>query len=322
VPVFIDHHTVERLLTWPDCIDLLEAMSRHEAQGATFVSPKFNADFRGGSMRILFAADYMAGFGATKAYHTVETVGTRYLVSLIELRSGRQLAIVDGRPITDFRTGAASGVVARKVPIAGRISVGVLGSGHQARAQLACLAAVYAIGDAAVFSPTAENRERFCREMGEALGFPVRPAATAEEAVRDRPVVAAASKSRAKEPILRGEWLRGCRLLCAVGNTRPQFHEIDRACLGNAALVVVDSLHAFEEAGELIDAAAAGLLPPAKRSTLAAVAAGETAIPAEGMVVFKSVGTALQDLALAGHCYRAVAGGAGLPIFPDLHCSG
>ena len=67
-------------------------------------------------MRILFAADYETGYGATKAYHTIEGIGSRYLVSLIDIRTGELLAIVDGRRITDLRTGAASGADPRRTP--------------------------------------------------------------------------------------------------------------------------------------------------------------------------------------------------------------
>jgi ornithine cyclodeaminase/alanine dehydrogenase-like protein (mu-crystallin family) len=322
VAVFIDHDAVGRVLKWGDCIDLLEDMSRHEAEGGTFVSPKFNSDFRRGSMRILFAADYISGCGATKAYHTIDGTGTRYLVSLIDLRSGTLLALVDGRRITDFRTGAASGMVARRVPFNGPVSVGIVGSGHQARAQLECLATVYRIVHAAVFSPTPNNRETFAREMSEKLGITVAPAATAEGAMSGRNVVVAASKSRSREPVVRREWLSDCRLLCAVGNTRPQFVEIDRDCFEDARLVIVDSPHAIEEAGELIQANAKGLLTASRLSTLAVLAAGGAPIPADGLVIFKSVGSALQDLALVRHCYELLRAQGGIPVLPDLHCSG
>ena len=320
--VFIDHHAVGRVLTFSDCITLLEEVSRHEAQGETFVSPRSNSNFRRGSMRFLFAADYAHGFGASKAYHTIEGVGTRYLVSLIDLRSGALLALIDGRQITDFRTGAASGVVARRMPFAAPVSVGILGSGHQARAQLECLASVYRIAEASVFSPTPENREAFARHMSAKLGIAVAPAATAEAAVRGRAIVIAASKSRSAEPVVRPPWLADCRLLCAVGNTRPQFAEIDPRCCDDARLVVVDSPHAIEEAGELIQAAAAGFLPAKKCMTLAALSAGETQIPSDGLIIFKSVGTALQDLALARHCYEILREQTGIPALPDLHCAG
>ena len=158
--VFIDHHAVGRVLTYRDCIALLEDVFRHEAAGETVVSPRLASSFRRGGMRILFAADHAHGFGATKAYHTIEGVGTRYLVSLFDLATGALAALIDGRHITDFRTGGASGVVARRMAFDGPVSVGVLGSGHQARAQLECLASVCRIARASVFSPTAANRER------------------------------------------------------------------------------------------------------------------------------------------------------------------
>jgi alanine dehydrogenase len=140
VTVFIDHHAVGRVLTFRDCVALLEEVSRHEAQGETFASPRSHSDFRGGAMRILFAADHAHGVGATKTYHAIQDVGTRYLVSLIDLRSGALLALIDGRHITDFRTGGASGLVARRMAFGRPVSVGVVGSGRQARAQLECLA--------------------------------------------------------------------------------------------------------------------------------------------------------------------------------------
>jgi alanine dehydrogenase len=321
VTVFIDHHAVGRVLTWSDCVALLEDVSRHEAQGETFVSPKFNSDFRHGSMRILFAADYVSGYGVTKAYHTIEGVGTRYLVSLIDLRSGALLALVDGRRITDFRTGAASGMVARRAGLDRPVSVGMIGSGHQARAQLECLAAVCRIARASVFSPTPHHREAFAEEMSDTLGIAVAATATAERAVRGCDVVIAASKSRSSEPVVRREWLAGCRLLCAVGNTRPQFAEIDPGCCEDARLVIVDSPHAIEEAGELIQAAASGFLPAEKRATLAALVSGHP-IPADGLIVFKSVGTALQDLALARRCHELLREQTGIPALPGLHCAG
>ena len=318
--VFIDHHAVGRVLTYRDCIALLEEVFRHEAAGETVVSPRLATSFRRGGMRILFAADHAHGFGATKAYHTIEGVGTRYLVSLIDLATGALVALIDGRHITDFRTGGASGVVARRMAFDGPVSVGVLGSGHQARAQLECLASVCRIARASVFSPTAENRAAFARDMSTRLALAVDAVATAEAAVRGHDIVVAASKSRSAEPVVRPDWLGRCRLLCAVGNTRPQFAEIDPRCCDAARLVVVDTPHAIDEAGELIQAKAAGVLGPEKVTTLSALSADETQIPAEGMILFKSVGSALQDLALARHCYEAVRNEPEIPVLPDLHC--
>ena len=319
--IFIDKDAVHQLLNWSDSIGYLEEMLGHEADGRTFVSPKFNSDIETGSMRILFAADYVTGFGATKAYHTIEGVGSRYLVSLINISTGEQLAIVDGRRITDFRTGAASGVVGRKLPIDGDVTVGVLGSGHQARAQLCALAAVYDIALAEVFSPTPANREAFSRELGEELGISIKPVEAPDQACRGKTVVAAATMSRREEPVVLGEWLESCQLLLAVGNTRPQFREIDQRCFEMAETVVIDSVHALTEAGELVEAVEGGRLGDQKQVLLSELVAAGEALQSHQMVIFKSVGTALQDLALAGKCYEHMLERADAPQFPDLECS-
>lgn len=314
----LDINAIEGVLGMRDAIALLEKTLTHEAAGATSVSPKFTTDFDRGAMRVLFAADNDAGYCAMKAYHSIKGVGTRYVVLLYSLSSGALLALIDGRLITDLRTGAASGVAARKVPLNGPATIGIIGSGNQARTQLESLVAVYKIESASVYSPTASNRNAFAREMSARLNIPIVAAESAEAAVRGRTVVTTASKSRSAEPVLRGEWLQDCRLLCAVGNTRRQFSELDMQCFKQASLVVVDSPHAIDEAGELRQAVAAGELPNAKRATLAQLVTGTVTVPPTGLVVFKSVGMALQDLALAARYYELLAGRPGVVMAPDV----
>ena len=159
--------SLEGAIGMQEAIDLLERTIAHEEAGRTSVSPKFITEFENGVMRVLFAADGEAGYCAMKAYHNVRNAGTRYVVLLYSMSDGELLAVLDGRLITDLRTGAVSGVIARRVDIPGPVNVGILGSGNQARTQLEALAAVYAIRRAEVYSPTAANRERYAREMSD-----------------------------------------------------------------------------------------------------------------------------------------------------------
>src|SRR3990172_6083630 len=181
--VVLGCQTVPGVLAMLEVITLLEQALIHGAAGKPTVSPKFVTDFEGGSMRLLVAADYEAGYLATKAYHSVGSASARYVVTLYRLQDGALLALLDGRGITDLRTGGASGVIARKVQVSGPVTVGVIGSGNQARTQLESLAAVYDVQSAAVFSPTAANREAYAREMSQKLGIPVTAVDSAEAAV-------------------------------------------------------------------------------------------------------------------------------------------
>ena len=154
--VMLGCETLRDVLKMRDVVDLLEQALSHEAAGKTVVSPKFITDFEGGAMRMLVAADHQAGYLATKAYHSVRSTGARYVVTLYRLQDGEMLALLDGKLITDLRTGGASGVIARKVQVSGPVTVGVIGSGNQARTQLESLASVYLM--AAAESPSMEPK--------------------------------------------------------------------------------------------------------------------------------------------------------------------
>jgi alanine dehydrogenase len=309
---------LEGVFGMPEAIDLIERMAQHEHGGSTVVSPRLNAAFDGGWMRMMFAADRASGYAATKAFHLIDGVGVRYVVSLYRLSDGALLAVLDGRLITDLRTGAASGVVARCMRFATPVTVGLVGAGHQSRMQLEALASVLTIASASVYSPTAQNRERFARDMSRALELDVRVAGSAEEAAGGKPVVVAATSSRSSEPVLRGAWLGSCRLLCAVGSTRPQSVEVDARCFADASGVIVDTLRAADEAGDLMQAVKTGALAAERQMTLAALAAGAAQVPERGLVVFKSVGTALQDLALAQRYYEMLRSRQDLPRSADV----
>src|SRR5688572_32945575 len=100
--LLLDAARLESVLSMRDAIDLLERTLAHQARGATSVSPKFSTEFEGGAMRILFAADSEARYCAMKAYHNIKGAGTRYVVLLYSLDSGKLLALLDGRIITDL----------------------------------------------------------------------------------------------------------------------------------------------------------------------------------------------------------------------------
>ena len=107
-------------------------------------------------------------------------------------------------------------------------------------------------------------------------------------------------------------------LLCAVGSTRPQSVEVDPEAFRDASLIVVDSLHAVDEAGDLQQAVKLGYVTAARQATLAQIVSGQRTVPNSGRIIFKSVGTALQDLALAARYYELLRECAGLPVAPDL----
>src|SRR6056297_1753067 len=103
---------------------------------------------------------YSAGFGAEDAW---------FMTPLFDAESGEPLALLDGASMNPFKTGAAGAVAVDALARDDATELAVIGSGAQARGQLATTATVREFEAVRVFSPTAENREAFADEFAERI---------------------------------------------------------------------------------------------------------------------------------------------------------
>jgi ornithine cyclodeaminase/alanine dehydrogenase-like protein (mu-crystallin family) len=210
-------------------------------------------------------------------------------IFLVDPETGRPLAIMDGRLITEQRTAAVSAAATKLLASPDATVLAVLGSGVQARSHVEALRLVRPFEEIRVWSPTLENAQRFANEIGGT-------AMSAEEAVRGADVVVTATNS--KTPVLKGSWLKpGCHLN-AVGACRPDWRELDDAAMAN--VVFVDSREgAMKESGDVI-------LSGAKiYAELGEALAGKVPMRANETTIFKSLGMAVEDIAAAMLVYRS-----------------
>ena len=133
--------------------------------------------------------------------------GNRYvgLVLLFDTASGELLMICPDRALQRLRVGATQGVAADCLARPDAATVGVLGSGGQARAILLALACVRRLSAVQVYSPNTAHCAEFAAAMGAELGGPVRPA-DRPEAVAEADMVCCATSS--VQPVCFPEWLR------------------------------------------------------------------------------------------------------------------
>ena len=131
-------------------------------------------------------------------------------------------------------------------------------------------------------------------------GFHAAAAADLEAAVRESDIVSCATLSRA--PLVLGAWLQAGQHLDLVGGFRPTMREADDAALRRATLFVDTRAGALAEAGDVVDPMARGVITEADVvADLFDLARGTHQGRAEEgeITLFKSVGTALEDLAAA-----------------------
>jgi ornithine cyclodeaminase/alanine dehydrogenase-like protein (mu-crystallin family) len=194
--------------------------------------------------------------------------------------------------------------------------VGLLGTGKQARAQLHAVCKVRKIRRVDVYSRNAERCTRFAEEMSELCVTEVVPVHAPDEAAAEKDVVVTATTSPV--PVFDGRVLAEGTHLNVVGSNMLTRAEIDVATVKRANHIVCDSIEACRaEAGDFVEALEDGVTDWRLMHDLADVVAGRQtgrATP-EDVTLFKSVGLAIEDVAMAVEVLkRAKEAGRGQPL--------
>lgn len=211
-------------------------------------------------------------------------------IVLMDARTGRTLAVMDGTWITALRTAAVSAVAVDCLSAPGPKVVAMLGSGALARTHAAALRAVRPVSEIRVWSRNPQNVSACASEVA---GVPVK---TAEEAVRGADIVC--TVTNASEPVLKGAWLKPGALVAAVGAPRPSWRELDDEAMAN--VVIADSYSAArEESGDII------LSGATVSAEIGEILAGTRPRPPQGTtIVFKALGQAVEDAVAARLVYE------------------
>jgi ornithine cyclodeaminase len=227
------------------------------------------------------------------------------MMALFDASTGLPVALLlDNGFLTDLRTGAAGAVAADLLARRSIATVGVIGSGIQARHQVRCLRVVRAFSRIVAWSPTRERLDAYCAEMT-ADGCDVIAAASAEEVCAEADVLITTTPSRA--PMVRGAWLREGMHVTAVGSDSPGKWELDPDCLDRADLVVVDRYEQCAAFGELKHALDAAVLTQHRvHAELGEIAAGTKAGRTSDtqITVADLTGVGFQDTAIASAALR------------------
>jgi alanine dehydrogenase len=320
VTVLLTHEDVCSLVSMQDAIDAMEAAFDEEGKGGALLPQRINMKLSKGWLRVGPVALERSGWMGFKAMNLTPGLGLRYQVHLYSIESGALLAVMDAQHLTTLRTGATSVVATRRLARPGPAVTAVLGSGVEARAQLEAMIVAGLVQSARVFSPTEANRKRLCEEMRQTYGVEITDVASAEQAVSGAGLVLAAVKS--SEPVLQGRWLAAGTHVNSVGTARRDQREIDVDVFSRSAVVVVDTREGvFAEAGDAY--AARDAIDPRNALELHELVASPTPkrTSDEQITLFKSVGTGIQDIALAAVIYehaRDRGVGTGLGEFPYL----
>jgi ornithine cyclodeaminase len=214
--------------------------------------------------------------------------------------------LLDNGFLTDIRTGAAGAVAADVLAPRDVGTVGVLGSGVQARSQVRCLHSVRAFREIVAWSPNRARLDAYCREMRND-GFNVRAAASPRQVCFEADVLITATPAR--EPLVQADWLRRGQHVTALGSDSPGKQELDTGCLAKADLLVVDRLTQCAAFGELRHALDAGVFRADRvHAELGEIVAGVKPGRTSGdqLTIADLTGVGFQDTAIASCAWQLV----------------
>jgi ornithine cyclodeaminase/alanine dehydrogenase-like protein (mu-crystallin family) len=315
VALFLREGDVEALVSMDDVIDVVERGFREHGAGRAVNRPRQRVSVEGATLHVMAAGIPAWDVLGLKSY-AVTPGGRRFVSLLYSTQTGDLLAMMEADMLGRLRTGAASAVATKYLARAEAGSVGLIGTGWQAKTQLLAIARVRPVALVKAYSRTPQHREAFAAEMVQELGAEVVAVDTAEEAVADTDIIVTITSAR--DPVLLGAWLRPGMHVNAAGSNAAHRRELDGEAVARADRVIVDAKdQALVEAGDLLAAIADRRLTWEQVDELGGVVAG--AVPGRQddrqITLFESLGIALEDVATMHLVYtRARESGRGEEI--------
>lgn len=298
--LFLTEQHVAELIDMPRSIEVVEEAFRQFAAGQVQNVPRSRAAASGILLHSMSASAQYLGLVGWKNYTTTQA-GMLFHVAAYRIETGELHVFIEANLLGQLRTGAATGVAAKWMSRPESSTVGLFGTGLQARTQLEAVCAVRSISRIEVYSRDVDRRRRFADEMSERCGTDVVPVDSPREAASGKDIVITATTS--KTPVFDGADLAEGTLVCAVGGNFLQKTEVDSETLRRSGTIVCDSIAQCRiEAGEFVQPLEDGTIDWDLMIELKDVVAGSAAgrRSADEITFFKSVGLALEDVAMAG----------------------
>jgi alanine dehydrogenase len=305
---YFSSHDIIELATAPVALLAARTAINVESAGLTVVPPRLDTNHAGGFLRVMPAVfgDWMG----VKVMTLAKGTGNRYLVLLYARVSGELMGVFDAHELTRLRTAATTALAGGLMVATPPSRIGVIGTGFEASMHLVMLTEAWGITQVIVYGRDGRRRNEFAARMSKQLGIDVEPAVDRAAVCRNQQVVVLATKSH--EPVVDGHDFDPGTCVLSIGSTRPDLRELDSVTMARASsLVVDDALQVPLESGDIAAALRDGDLAHEQIISMASLCGGATCRPFDSqrdLLVFKSVGTAIQDLALASAVFEAGQG--------------
>jgi alanine dehydrogenase len=340
VTIIITDDDVKRLLPMQDCIEAMRVAFRDFAEGTAVNRPrmrylaqhsdpgrKYLANVHVGAVPSAGIACVRAGSqiirppsaGNDRRLYENPQAFNWGIVILYSIETAEPLALLHEFQLSGMRVGATTAVAVDEIARPDAATLGLFGTGKQARCAVEAIAVVRPLRRVNVYSPSAEHRENFAREMARD-GMDVVAVADAQAVVAGADIVCCATT--AMTPVFDGDWLRDGQLVVSIANSdvTNKRSEVDRRTYERASAVIINDWESVidNDQTELLEPLGEGVIRKEQIHQLGDLLTGKTRLSApagssgrDGIVYYKNnSGLAIQFAAAGGILYRkAIAEG-------------
>ncbi|ELY54494.1 ornithine cyclodeaminase family protein [Natronolimnohabitans innermongolicus] len=223
-------------------VDAMREAFAERAAGTLEAPPRWSLEAGDGDL--VFTAGAAAGPANVAGFRVYDTHGAgedhTQLVAVFDATTGAFEGLLTGNAVGRLRTGAIGGVAIDALARDDCETLGVIGSGPQARAQVGAACAVRAFDEVLVYSPTAESRESFAETAGGEVEPPVRAVDDPEPVVREADALVCATNS--EEPVFDPDWLEADTHVTTIGPRFTDAHELPLEVVDRADVIATDSI--------------------------------------------------------------------------------
>ncbi|WP_020498555.1 hypothetical protein [Sciscionella marina] len=206
--------------------------------------------------------------------------------------------VADAISVTTLRTGAIAGVATDALAPRAADRLTLIGAGAQAADQFRAVHAVRPLREFTVVARDPARGEALLDRLGGELdGITTEVRSDIEDAIADTDIVCCSTS--AHTPLFRAEALPERVHVNAIGSYRPSMRELPTELLGGARVVIDERAAVYEESGEILHALETGTIRETDLTELGDLLGEDRPVPENGRTVFKSVGIAVQDWAIA-----------------------
>jgi ornithine cyclodeaminase/alanine dehydrogenase-like protein (mu-crystallin family) len=315
---------VRKLLPMAECVDLMQRTMIAVSEGRVVLPLRSILVMPGDRGMMGMMPGYLADpecFGVKLVSLNPRNKPPQYsshlgVVLLFESDHGQPVALLDAAEITAIRTAAASGLATRLLARTEANDLALLGAGEQARSHLEAMLSVRSLRRIRVWARDADKARLFAEVQGAKHQIAIETSPSVREAIAGADIICTTTKAR--EPILQGEWLIPGAHLNVVGSSIAAAAEIDTPAVMKARFFVDCRNSTVNEGGEYLRALKAGAITPDHiLGEIGEVANGSKVgrRSALDVTLYKSLGIAPQDLAAAHYVLeKARAAGIGQVI--------